>query len=140
MCIRDRSFTGALRRKCEILEILELVIACSDLKAFTQFLEAHPLIDEGSVHIVSNKIEANIAGKLPLHIYAADAKNFANTLFISTGSENHLLNLKENYGWKEDHAAKSEEEIYSTIKLPFIEPELRAVSYTHLTLPTSDLV
>jgi len=123
--ISEISFTGALRRRCEIIEILELVIAGTKLNEFTKFLEAHPIIDEGSVHSVTNKIEAKIAGKLPLHIFTSDAKNFANTLFISSASENHLQNLKENYGWKEDPAAESEEEIYSALKLPFIEPELR---------------
>lgn len=123
--ISEISFTGALRRRCEILEELEFVLSIPDLKAFLKFLEDHPLIDDGSVKSAGNRIESMVAGKLPLHIYRADDNNFYSTLFLTTAGEDHLQILKEKYALTDIGSAKSEEEIYTSLKLPFIEPELR---------------
>jgi len=123
--ISEISFTGALRRRCEILEELEFVLSIPDLKSFLKFLEDHPLIDDGSVKSAGNRIESMVAGKLPLHIYRADDNNFYSTLFLTTAGEDHLQILKEKYALTDIGSAKSEEEIYTSLKLPFIEPELR---------------
>lgn len=123
--VSEFSFAGALRRKCEILESLEIVLIANDVEGFKKFLGSHPLLLEDSISENENIIEAKIAGKLPLTISLSSEETFASTLFKSTGSAAHLELLTKDFKWENFKAGKTEQEIYNTLKLPFIEPELR---------------
>ncbi len=123
--ITNFSFTGALRRKCEIIERLELIVSTTDEKAFNEFIREHPLLEEKTIEEEKNELKATIAGQLALTIHLASEENFMSSLFYSTGSEKHLEILKNNFGWKENQTVNSEEGIYTALELPYIEPELR---------------
>ena len=123
--ISNISFTGALRRKCEILECLELIISTEDSNAFLEFIKEHPLVDAAKTEYKSDCIEASIGGQLTLRIYISEEKNFNAGLFRTTGNDKHLEILEKEYGWKEDLSVKDEAAIYSSLSLPYIEPELR---------------
>jgi DNA polymerase (family 10) len=73
----------------------------------------------------------------PVRVHLSDAAHYGVTLLFATGSEQHLAALKQLAGKKSMHLdehglqqkgkriAKSEEEIYAALGLPFIAPELR---------------
>lgn len=123
--VSDCSITGSVRRKSEIIETLQLVVAIDNSSAFKEFLSSHPLVDAGSVS--ENKMELNgvVAGKLPLSILLSSADDFSKSLFNSTGSEAHLQHLRNNHGYDGEHTVESEASIYKSLHLPYFEPELR---------------
>ncbi len=123
--VKDFSFTGDLRRNCEIIETLEIVLSSSDKNKLIDFLQTHPLLDADSIVVSNNEIDAKIVGKLRLKIFIIEEKSFTQKLFSTTGSRSHLEILKNEYGWDEKQQSDSEQEIYSSLNLPFIAPELR---------------
>ena len=95
------SFTGAIRRRCEIIEKIELL---ADDGA-----KIDPASLENSVGI---KVELTRSGK----------KEFAAALFRTTASADHLTQLKLK---KTDLNFNSEKEIYASLGMQYILPELR---------------
>jgi DNA polymerase (family 10) len=104
---------GEYRRGCELVSDLSLVIEASGAEAGTMRSGSH------------------------LHIHLTDPAHYGITLLHATGSATHLEQLKAlatRKGFKLDATglhrgrktiARSEEEIYAGLGLPFIEPELR---------------
>jgi DNA polymerase (family 10) len=110
------SFAGALRRKCEVLDELEFVVAGNHVAAsieqsnLFENLMAEEDVIRGKLHSISVKIYTCAAAEFPLK------------LFTTTSAPAHLqllppINTHTDY--------TSEEEIYHSISLPYIEPELR---------------
>lgn len=132
--VSECSYSGDFRRKLEVQTQLDMVVACDDHAALAEFIQSHPLMDKYSFRSENNSISANIAGKLPLNIFIGTKENYASLLFDTTGNPEHIRLLKENYNWKENIQAKSEEEIYASVQLPYFEPELRegAAEFTFL--------
>lgn len=132
--VTECSYSGDFRRKLEVQTQLDMVVACDDHAALAEFIQSHPLMDKDSFRSENNSISANIAGKLPLNIFIGTKENYASLLFDTTGNPEHIRLLKENYNWKENIQAKSEEEIYASVQLPYFEPELRegAAEFTFL--------
>jgi DNA polymerase (family X) len=92
------SLTGAMRRKCEIIEKIEIVAATDKSVDISQY--------------------ENLYG-LPLEIISCKPDEFYQKLFETTGTEKYssLINgtIKSN----------SEEEIFNSLGMQYIEPELR---------------
>lgn len=93
-------FGGAYRRKCEIIDRLEIVTANPALQGFEETV-----------------------WPVPVEVKTSSPSHYAYHLFQSTGSEEHLaqtgfVNLSKT-------EFNSEEEIYAELQLPYIEPELR---------------
>lgn len=88
--------SGALRRKCEIIEQIDIVV-CSE----------------------NNDIIAPLESDIPVVFHACTPQNLGTVLFNTTGNTAHIdaLNIPEE--------ASTEEEIYTFNGLPYIEPELR---------------
>ncbi|MDQ3046419.1 MAG: helix-hairpin-helix domain-containing protein [Bacteroidota bacterium] len=93
------SLTGAIRRRCEVLEKLEILIASGK--------------DQ-----VGFESPENIT--LPVEIISCEPQEFYSRLFQTTASEAHLMEL----GAK-DFTGDSEEAIYASMNMQYIEPELR---------------
>jgi DNA polymerase (family 10) len=113
------SFCGALRRKCEIIEKIEI------------HLSPNPSpLERGTDFIVP------LAGKtvsgIPYEIFICERKNFYHQLFLLTGSVEHIAKINT-IGLEE---CLSEEEIYAKNNLPYIEPELRETSPLPITIGT----
>ena len=102
------SLTGAIRRKCEIIEQIEILIAA-----------------DKTVNIDEVENRANI--KIELIICAE--KEFYSKLFETTATEDHLRNagfqpvLLQQTDYKS--ILQAESEIYKSLHLQYIEPELR---------------
>ena len=94
------SLTGAMRRKSEIIEQIEIIIA-TDQQIQEQALE--------------NKFGVK------LNIITCASKDFYTTLFKTTAHPEHLKQLNE----LTIQQPVSEQEIYSSYQLAYIEPELR---------------
>ncbi len=110
------SFTGALRRKCEVLDELEFVVAGEDVVSIlgqSNLLENFRMEEEFIIGKVAS---------VPVKIYTCKEAEFAVKLFTTTSTPEHL-NLLPSVNLSGSYA--NEEDIYSSIALPFIVPELR---------------
>lgn len=112
------SLTGAIRRKCNVIERVEIIIG--DKRAIADFKSVELFsVEKEENNIISGKIAAEI----PFTTYFVDAAVYHYELFRTTGSTSHeeaiisSLNGQTNFN--------SEEEIYKAAGLEFVEPELR---------------
>lgn len=97
------SLSGAIRRKCEIIEKIEVLIASDKQPDISGF--------------------ENIQN-IPLEIILCSVDDFYNKLFETTANAGHLNLLKE-IGLDLSVSFASEENIYNSLNLQYIEPELR---------------
>ncbi|MBL0046684.1 MAG: DNA polymerase/3'-5' exonuclease PolX [Bacteroidetes bacterium] len=93
------SFIGALRRKCEIIEKIELLVSAATI----------------DVSEFENPVGIQI------EITSCSETDFFNQLFLRTGTAEHIAKSGIVLG----QAATNEREIYTQNNLQFIEPELR---------------
>ena len=101
------SLTGEMRRKCEVVTKIEILIA-SDRAV--------------SVDEIENRFG------IAIQLITCSESDFYSKLFLTTGAAAHFekltsssISIQEIEGW---HAG-SEEEIFKALNLPFIEPEVR---------------
>lgn len=94
------ALTGAMRRKCDIIEQVEILVAHSGKADGSDF---------------ENRMGVEV------NLMTCPAEEFQSKLFETTASPEHLKKIP-NYKWQ---LAKSEEEIYKANGLSYIEPELR---------------
>lgn len=95
------SLTGEMRRKCEIINKIEILIA-----------SASPVNIDGIENRTNIKIE----------LITCSENEFYTKLFETTATKDHLLQVTS---IKNQVAGNSEEEIYQANGLQYIEPELR---------------
>ena len=94
------SLTGAMRRKCDIIDKIEILIAADAVL---------------SVEEVENSKDVKVK------LITCSENEFYSKLFETTATEEHLSNT----GFQPVKSASSEEEIYKSLNLQYIEPELR---------------
>ncbi|MGB8319520.1 MAG: PHP domain-containing protein [Ignavibacteriaceae bacterium] len=112
--------SGELRRKSEIISQLIFVALTSNQNAFYNDLNKIYNFKK-----LKDKILIEELSDIPVYIFIASDKNeYYRQLFLTTGSEEFVktLNSKKIEG-------NSEEEIFSTSKMPFIIPEMREKEY-----------
>ena len=102
------SFCGALRRKCEIIEKIEIHLSPSPSPK-----------ERGEPFIVP--LVGKTSNGIPYEIFICERKNFYHQLFLLTGSAAHIAQINTS-GLEE---CLSEEEIYLKNNLTYVEPELR---------------
>ncbi len=113
------SFTGDFRRKAETLQQIDLIIAAekADTHRAISNLEYEFDVDEEK-----QKISFKDQNGIPFEIIVSSITDYAKNLLISTGSADHIKNLQ---ALGEIKSLDSEEAIYQSLGLAFIEPELR---------------
>jgi len=113
------SFTGDFRRKAETLQQIDLIIAAekADTHCAISNLEYEFDVDEEK-----QKISFKDQNGIPFEIIVSSITDYAKNLLISTGSADHIKNLQ---ALGEIKSLDSEEAIYQSLGLAFIEPELR---------------
>ncbi len=107
----EHAITGAMRRKCIIIDEIEILTTASSSELVVlilQELESLEQNDQG-VYVLG----------CPLHIIETDIENFSTELFYSTGPSDYVSDFEELI------AAESEEAIYEASNVAFIIPELR---------------
>ncbi|PCH67792.1 MAG: DNA polymerase/3'-5' exonuclease PolX [Bacteroidetes bacterium] len=115
--VQNASLTGEIRRKCEVLNSIEILVQSADEMKLIQRLKGLEIFD--SIEIKGNQIYATLHNRVNV-VITISKQNFYNDLFISTGSEVHV----SNFG-KTSIDPKSEQEIYESNGFDFVEPELR---------------
>jgi len=116
------SFVGEYRRKCEIIDSLEILIGSEDIETFATAIAELPyltIIEKEGKQLVTGH-QTGI--KVDFNFCSAD--EFITELAFQTGTESHIAELKSKLGNPASNYA-SEEEIYAKAGIPYIEPELR---------------
>src|SRR5436309_850744 len=130
---------GSARRMTETCKDLDIVVTASDPEALAAAFGELPLIDE--VHSSGAAgVRATTNNGMSVDLRIVPPENFGNLLQHFTGSGKHNEALRtwavregfhiSEYGVIDDstettHACSTEEEVYSLIGLPYLEPELR---------------
>ena len=113
------SFTGDYRRKSEVLQHVQILIAAEPS-------QVHQAIKSLEYEFDINKENQRISFKdqngIPFEVLTCGVHEFAKNLLNSTGSEEHIKQLEE---IAEIQNLDSENEIYRSLGLAYIEPELR---------------
>ncbi|MDF3076415.1 MAG: hypothetical protein K0S09_304 [Sphingobacteriaceae bacterium] len=113
------SFTGEFRRKCEIIDSLDLLISES--------IDADEIKELTGLQITNLEDKAVLAETdfgLKVNIRFCEEQEFAYQLAMQTGNQQHIEELQKRLDGKGINA-RTETEIYRSAGLPFIEPELR---------------
>jgi len=117
--VQNVSLCGAIRRKLEVIDAIEILVSSSDFHGIeSQLIESN----------LFTGIEKNEAGfkanyeQIPVIILVCNNDDFVWLLFEKTATEKHLelLDLKDI-----NKHANNEVEIYKSIQLPYIFPEMR---------------
>jgi DNA polymerase (family X) len=137
---------GSLRRGRETVGDLDLLVTMrpgqdkqKDVDTVAEFILKYPGVGEKLAH-GENKVSVRLANGLQVDIRLLEKKSFGAALLYFTGSKAHNVALRGRaieMGWTLNEyalttlkgarvvASKTEEEIYSKLKLAYIEPELR---------------
>lgn len=93
---------GQVRRKCEVIDRIDVLVG-------------------GTKTIDTTEIESKIP--LPIHYHVCTANEFYYQLVALTATSEHLQQVK--FDSLTTKHFTSEEEVYKTLQLPFMEPEIR---------------
>ncbi|WP_134090677.1 DNA polymerase/3'-5' exonuclease PolX [Olivibacter sp. XZL3] len=114
-------FTGDFRRKLELLSVVEIITTAT-------IDELSTYIDKNSALIKFDYEEGNVQAVhetgLPIRFILSGAEDFFKNLLITTGSTEHIEQIQTKHGGTIPNG-ESEEAIYRSLGLDFIEPELR---------------
>ncbi|MBA2583349.1 MAG: DNA polymerase/3'-5' exonuclease PolX [Bacteroidetes bacterium] len=103
------SLTGEIRRKCEIVTCIDVLISAVKEPEISAFNDAYN------------------PSSIPVNFILCHAEDFYLKLFETTASSDHIAIIQKNSAWEniENQKYSNEKDIYSKINLPFIIPELR---------------
>ncbi|MES2690502.1 MAG: helix-hairpin-helix domain-containing protein [Bacteroidota bacterium] len=118
------SLTGAMRRKCEIIDEIEICIAIlGDENELAQYIQDR--FNPTKLEVYNTIISFNINDTIPVKIYCSSDDDFYHTLFETSASEQHIK-LVDSIGIERSTLQVSDEdEIYTALGLSYIEPEMR---------------
>ena len=127
------SLTGQFRRRMEIIDHLQFVVATETFDKVFQFLNHSDLLipnEKTSNPFTWRGFWKNDEGvqSIKVEVKLTNSQSFVNHVFINSAVENHLT---KNIAGKnllqilKTRNFNSEEEIYLTANLPYFEPELR---------------
>jgi len=140
---------GSLRRGRETVGDLDLLVTMrpghdkqKDVDTVAEYILKYPAIDEKLAH-GENKVSLRLANGLQVDVRLLEKKSFGAALMYFTGSKAHNVALRgraNEMGWTLNEyalttlkgskvvASRTEQEIYSKLKLAYIEPELREMA------------
>jgi len=144
--VEDVTPAGSLRRFKETIGDLDLLVTMrpghdkpKNVEAVAQHILKFPGIEQTLAH-GENKVSFLLANNLQVDVRLLDKKSFGAALLYFTGSKDHNVALRgraNEEGWTLNEyalteikggkviASKTEEDIYSKLKLKYIPPELR---------------
>lgn len=112
--------TGEFRRKCEIIDELSfLVITTHSKDAIAKIAELEGL---QNISITDNEIGFKDGNGISIKCFFTSEEDSGFRLFETTGSEKHVSEVK---ALLKQESFKTEEELYKSAGLSYIEPELR---------------
>ncbi|MEK7398263.1 MAG: DNA polymerase/3'-5' exonuclease PolX [Candidatus Poribacteria bacterium] len=119
------SIVGDLRRRTETVKDAQILVASSDFAKIHDAIMNMELVDNVYPDWNENGGSAKIIGDTELKVILTDSQHFGLSLITSTGSEAHIAGLNQLGLDLNLYKGKSEKDIYTELKLPFIVPELR---------------
>jgi DNA polymerase (family X) len=137
--VKSVTAAGSLRRGCETVGDIDLLVAGGDCQAiaehFLKYPAVHDVLAKGE-----NKMSVRLTEGIQVDVRMLDEASYGAALQYFTGSKLHNVALRDRakrLGYKlneyglfkadtdESVAARTEEEIYKCLGLAYIEPELR---------------
>ena len=116
------SFTGDLRRKCEVLEQIDIIICTSQCIQDVLLAMASKIPMLNIIDTSAEVIRAKISPNLPVFIYYTSASIYGRQLFLTTASQAHLNALPLPI---DNIVFGNEIETYASMNMDYIEPEMR---------------
>jgi DNA polymerase (family 10) len=116
------SFTGAYRRKCEVISELSILTAFSNSPEVSNFLSNIPGLNP--VEISENQISLQAESGIRISINFCIADDYFYQLLLQTGNDIHVQEVLKRLDGQAIKAV-SEEALYIKAGLSYIEPELR---------------
>ncbi|SFC10350.1 DNA polymerase (family 10) [Parapedobacter composti] len=120
---RRLSYAGEFRRKCEVLQTVDVVIEASHGELADAVAKAGMLVTRISDD--PHLLEATHETGVPFRFTPADPTSFHRQLLIATGSDEHLRQLDDLLQEQQLPDFDTEAAIYKSLGLQYIEPELR---------------
>lgn len=118
------SLTGAIRRKCEIIDDIEICIAIlGDENELAQYIQDR--FNPSKLEVYNTIISFHINETIPVKVYCSSDDDFYNTLFETSASEQHIKLLDATGIERSTLKVNDEDEIYTALGLSYIEPEMR---------------
>ncbi len=118
--VQQVGLTGDMRRKCEVVDLVELVVTTTqEEKLQTWLAETQNASD---LVLTENTLTAKLNQQIPLRIYLCNEEVFTQTLFTTTATSVHLKALET---YRADLSQPTEQAIYASAGLSYIEPEMR---------------
>lgn len=120
--VKRVEFTGQLRRKLEIIDRIEVILAIKDYKDNYKKLSKLYRIKELSEFNSYYKLVISIENGSDVNLYVTDPLSFNTIWYLTTGSDEYLANSDS---FDDSIKASSEEEVAQKIGLEYIMPEMR---------------
>jgi DNA polymerase (family 10) len=120
--VKHISFTGDYRRKCEIIDGLDILIGSPLSQEIRSLFEEIPTLEV--IEIKDQSIEAQLSSGIKVYFNFCAIEDFSLQLAFQTGHDSHTEELKKRLG-NDTIYADTEEEVYQKAGLTYIEPELR---------------
>jgi DNA polymerase (family 10) len=111
------SFTGEMRRKCEVITKIEVLASVSEPEEAKTYLSGLGFVEDAEIE--NTFVSGGIGCKTIIYLCAP--ADFYKELFLTTGSSDFIEEFLE----MELESPASEEEIFETLEMQYIEPELR---------------
>lgn len=126
--------TGQIRRKLEIVDVVQLVVATESATKVHEFLNQIPQIQEeqnqSGVFAWRGFFDEN---NLKIEVKICNKKQFVSEIFVNSADLDHLNYRNKNHqtllNIAKNKSFESESQIYQLANLPFIEPELREAMF-----------
>ena len=116
---------GDVKRKNEVVESIQLVVGIDNITQAQQKINSLDFLEQ------NEKVSSPFAWRgcfqekeIPVEIHICSPQQFVNQVFIYSSSPNHLAN-RGIYKTVKSRVFESEEDIYSSVDLPYIVPEMR---------------
>jgi len=129
---KNISIIGDLRRKTEVIREAGIIMSDADAMQVRDAMMKHESVNSVSEMWSDDEVSAQLVGDVKLHIIIRDDEHFGESLLFLTGSKSHIDGLNErakqigkNPIGSLSHVAMTETEIYQSLQMPFIVPELR---------------
>ncbi|HEY0054121.1 MAG TPA: helix-hairpin-helix domain-containing protein [Pedobacter sp.] len=116
------SFTGDYRRRCEIIDGLDILIGSLLNQDIQNDIEKISTLE--IVEVKEQSIETISTSGIKIYFNFCAEENFAVELALQSGSEAHVKELRLRLS-DISISAETEEQVYKQARLPYIEPELR---------------
>ncbi|MEC7754298.1 MAG: DNA polymerase/3'-5' exonuclease PolX [Bacteroidota bacterium] len=128
--VEKATITGGLRRKLEVAESLEILVASSDFNALEEELGAlepfEQLVEESGPLVWRGTFKNH---RIPVELMLCDPAHFVREQLLKTGSQRHISIPVANDMSLRDMAYTgnfdSEEKIYEALNMAYVAPELR---------------